>query len=346
MQSKNKAKISICIPTYNRADLLAQTLQSVANQTIKPYEVIVVDNNSTDGTLKVCKHYQKKYGIKFIVNKKNIGMIGNWNNAISLAKGDYICLLHSDDLIAPDWHATWIKTISKHKAAFYTSAITIIDDKNAPLFTAHIFNHDRYMKQPETMKLFLQQLAPMIAPSGASIYQKKVFREIGLYDPAYKTEADVPHFLKLVSRYDVFYRDKIVFAWRTHEAQTFDKAKTVKSVEGELIRLDNYFKIIAGYYQSFYKNNLEWKIFVQTHMFMALSAINLHLIKGKLKKVVGSHRLARRHFPTALTTTSDWMRFINIQFKLVIRALTLSFINKRDKNSLSWLKDINIPKKL
>lgn len=344
MQSKNKVRISICIPTFNRADLLSQTLQSVANQTIRPYEVIVVDNGSTDETSKVGEYYRKKYDYKFIVNRKNLGMIPNWNKALKLATGNYICLLHSDDLIAPDWHDTWIKTIAKHKADFYTSAIAIINDKNKPLFTAHIFKQDRYVRQPHTMKLFLERLSPMIAPSGASIYSKKALKEIGLFDPIYKTEADVPHFLKLVSRYDFYYRDKIVFAWRTHEAQTFDKDKAVKSEEGELIRLNNYFNIIARHFKYDYKNNPKWKIFIQTHMFMALSAINLHLIKGKVAKVIRSHQIARKHFPTALENANDWLKFTNIQLILIRRALTLYFISLKDKKNLSWLKDINISK--
>jgi len=344
MQSKNRPRISICIPTFNRADLLRQTLQSVAQQTIKPYQVVVVDNCSNDGTDEVGRYYKEKYGYTFIKNKKNLGMIGNWNKAIAHSKGEYVCLLHSDDLISPDWHETWLSTISQYKADFYTSAIAIINDKNVPLFTAHIFNSDQYMRQPLTMKLFLGKLAPMIAPSGASIYSRMALKKIGSFDPIHKTEADVPHFLKLASTYDVYYRNRIVFAWRTHEAQTFEKADVKKTVDAELARLDNYFKIISRFYKHHYKNSSEWRIFIQTHIFMSLSAINLHLVKGRIKKIRESYRIARKYFPDIFRSLDDWRQFVKIQFVLIKRALTLKRINREDKKTLSWLKTIAMSK--
>ena len=70
MRSKNKVRISICIPTFNRADLLSQTLQSVANQTIRPYEVIVVDNNSVDGSVELIG--QKFSEVVLIANAQNV----------------------------------------------------------------------------------------------------------------------------------------------------------------------------------------------------------------------------------------------------------------------------------
>ncbi|MEN9327871.1 MAG: hypothetical protein RI947_679 [Candidatus Parcubacteria bacterium] len=337
-------KISVCIPTFNRADLLDQTLQSVAAQKELPYEVIVTDNNSTDKTDEVGHYYAKKYGFTYVKNKENLGMIGNWNKAISLAKGDYICLLHSDDLISPDWHATWQDTIQKHTADFYTSAIAIINSANEAQFTAHIFDENVYLEQPHVMEAFLRRKAPMIAPSGASIYAKKIFKEIGLYKEEHKTEADVPHFLKVASTYDVYYHNRIVFCWRSHEAQTFDKEKQKKTVTAELNRLDNYFSLVAEFYKKNYKNDPEKRLLVQTHAFMTLTAINLYVAKLKFNKVIGAYRIAHRHFPDLFTKASDWPLFFSIQAALVKRAIAGKKMSKDDKKSLEWLKRIEIKK--
>jgi glycosyltransferase involved in cell wall biosynthesis len=124
-------KITICIPTFNRSDLLDQALQSVAMQTVKPYEVLIVDNASTDNTKDVVKKYEM-YGFRYIENKTNVGMVENWNVGIRNARGDYISFLHNDDLIAPTWYKEWSDVISQHSARFYTSSIAIIDQFNKP----------------------------------------------------------------------------------------------------------------------------------------------------------------------------------------------------------------------
>ncbi len=333
-------KISICIPTFNRADLLNQTLQSVASQTIKPFEVIVTDNCSSDNTKSVAQWYQKKHGFRFIQNNRNVGMIGNWNRAISLARGDYICLLHSDDLISPDWHQTWLETISKHEADFYTCAIAIIDAKNKPLFTCHIYKESRPMNQPDTMKLFLQQLAPVIAPSGASIYKRRIFDEIGLFQQQYGTESDLPHFIQIATRYNVYYLNKILFTWRTHPAQTFDKEKANKTTSTELQRVENSYRILKSREQLVTEKIGKDNQFIQTNVFMSLCSINLYLAKGKFEKVIKANTLALHIFPRLIRNLDDMRLLIKIQLLMIKRALLLKRINKIEKVSLEWLQAI------
>lgn len=333
-------KISVCIPTFNRADLLDQTLQSVAAQKEIPFEVIVTDNNSTDKTDEVGHYYAKKYGFTYIKNKENLGMIGNWNKAISLAKGDYICLLHSDDLISPDWHEIWQDTIQNHKADFYTSAIAIIDADNKALNISHIYKRSISLKQPDVMKFFLKQLAPMIAPSGASIYSRKIFKEIGLYDPAYGTAADVPHWIQLVTKYSIYYQDSITFAWRSHAAQTFDKDVETKTEAAELKRIENYFTIISEFYKTKLSTHKDRELFIRTHVFITLALTNLHLAAGKLGKVARAHAIARRIFPDLFTSPGSYATYLSIQAKIVLFGLKRKLTPPTDLKELSWLKDI------
>ena len=87
-------KISVIIPTFNRIGLLQRAIDSVLNQSLKPYEIIVVDDGSTDGTGEIIK--QKYKSIK-IIQQKNSGVSAARNNGIKHAKGDWIALLDSDD---------------------------------------------------------------------------------------------------------------------------------------------------------------------------------------------------------------------------------------------------------
>ena len=89
--------ISVVIPTYNRADLLVRTVESVLAQTVKPLEILVIDDGSRDHTPDVCRSFPEP--VRCIV-QENRGLPGARNRGIAEAAGDWIALCDSDDL----WH--------------------------------------------------------------------------------------------------------------------------------------------------------------------------------------------------------------------------------------------------
>jgi len=102
MQSiPSNPKVSVCIPTYNRVDHVVKAIESVLEQTYENYELLIVDNCSTDATEEVVSRYLSDSRVKFHKNSTNIGMVGNWNKCLMLAKGDYIKYVFSDDVIHP-----------------------------------------------------------------------------------------------------------------------------------------------------------------------------------------------------------------------------------------------------
>lgn len=91
-------KVSVIIPTYNRARLVSETIDSVLAQTFDDFEIIVVDDGSTDDTEQVLKSYGDK--IRYI-RQVNGGVNNARNHAVSIAKGEYIATLDNDDLWKP-----------------------------------------------------------------------------------------------------------------------------------------------------------------------------------------------------------------------------------------------------
>lgn len=92
-----KAYFSIIIPTYNRGYIVDETIKSIQNQTFKDWELIVVDDNSTDNTPSVLAKFKKDKRIKFVKNKKNLGPSGSRNIGLEEAKGELIVYVDSDD---------------------------------------------------------------------------------------------------------------------------------------------------------------------------------------------------------------------------------------------------------
>lgn len=94
----NNPLVSICIPVYNCEMFISSTIDSILNQTYKNFELIIVDNCSTDNTVGEIRKFNDNK-IKLYINEENFGIEYNWNKAISYAKGDYVKLMPADDLL-------------------------------------------------------------------------------------------------------------------------------------------------------------------------------------------------------------------------------------------------------
>ncbi len=94
------SKVSVCIPTYNGERFLKATLDSIINQSYDNIEIIVTDDCSSDGTIKLIT--DKYPNVNVSVNEKRLGLTGNWERSVSKATGEYIKLMGQDDVLDPD----------------------------------------------------------------------------------------------------------------------------------------------------------------------------------------------------------------------------------------------------
>lgn len=95
--------ISVCIPTYNGSEYLRACLDSVMAQTLADFEVLVVDDTSSDNSVAIAEEYAAADPrVRVVKNERNLGLVGNWNRCIELACGEWIKFVFQDDLIEPD----------------------------------------------------------------------------------------------------------------------------------------------------------------------------------------------------------------------------------------------------
>jgi glycosyltransferase involved in cell wall biosynthesis len=99
----NNPFFSICVPVYNSGKQIIAALKSIGEQTFRDFEVVIVDNKSTDGTYEIIKEFLEKNNLKYSLfrNEKTISMINNWNKPLEYANGKYIAFLHHDDAFDP-----------------------------------------------------------------------------------------------------------------------------------------------------------------------------------------------------------------------------------------------------
>lgn len=132
----NYPQVSIAMATYNGEKYLTEQLDSIISQTLKPQEIIICDDQSTDGTIAILEKYQQKGYINFFVNDSRLGFVGNFKKAVSLTKpNNYVALSDQDDVWLPekiqDAFNLILKIEVEEKPAMVYSDLVLVDqDKN------------------------------------------------------------------------------------------------------------------------------------------------------------------------------------------------------------------------
>lgn len=154
--------ISIILPCYNSERYIRTTIKSIIEQTFKSWELIIIDDNSSDSTLKIIKSIRDER-IIVLRNKNNYGVAKSRNQGIKIAKGDYISFIDSDDIWYKHKLATQFKVLNKG-ILICCSNYDIIDE------------NDQYLKTIKNKKVISKadMLRSNIIPNSTSIYNSIV----------------------------------------------------------------------------------------------------------------------------------------------------------------------------
>jgi glycosyltransferase involved in cell wall biosynthesis len=119
----NSPLVSVIIPVYNRENLIGECIESVLEQTMTDFEIIIFDNASTDNTGNTCQKYaDNDRRIKVFRNDINIGPVRNWQNGLTKASGIYTKMLFSDDLMAPRFLEETVRLLQNDQIGFVFTA--------------------------------------------------------------------------------------------------------------------------------------------------------------------------------------------------------------------------------
>lgn len=132
VEGSAKPRVSICIPTYNGAAFIAEAIRSVLSQSSPDFELLIVDDCSGDATVEIARSFADAR-IRVTVNSARLGIPGNWNRCLALARGKYVCLFHQDDIMLPDslLRRVWVMDADP-AVSFVHSAIEFLVEPDAP----------------------------------------------------------------------------------------------------------------------------------------------------------------------------------------------------------------------
>ncbi|MDX1975780.1 MAG: glycosyltransferase family 2 protein [Rickettsiales bacterium] len=186
-------KVSVIIPTYNRANILSRALESVLNQTFTDYELIIVDDGSTDHTRNTLSHYEAEARITIIYHPKNRGAAAARNTGINSAKGTYIAFLDSDD--------EWLPTkLAKQVAALEVAPNTPLSFTGVSLQRAK--STTRTPKKTHATWLQSMLCGQSFCPGSTLLIRRSVFQEIGMQDESLRRLEDIDWLIRYFSVYD------------------------------------------------------------------------------------------------------------------------------------------------
>ena len=238
-KNENKYKISVVIPTLNRIKTLQRALDSVINQTYKPDEIIVVDNGSSDGTLKFLREQYPKITI---LTENKIGASSARNKGIKKSINQWIALLDSDDA----WHPK--------KLEIQTSMLDSALKEYNLIHTDEVwFRNNRHINQMKKHKkqggyIFERCLSLCCISPSSVLFKKIILDKVGLFDESLPVCEDYDMWLKICSSEEVlFAQDKLTYKYGGHKDQLsksywgMDRFR-IKSIENIIKNFDLTYK--------------------------------------------------------------------------------------------------------
>ena len=238
-KNENKYKISVVIPTLNRINTLQRALDSVINQTYKPAEIIVVDNGSSDGTLKFLREQYPKITI---LTEKKIGVSSARNKGIKKSINQWIALLDSDDAWHPrklEIQTSMLDNALKEYNLIHTDEIWFRNNK-------HINQMKKHKKQGGY--IFERCLSLCCISPSSVLFKKNILDKVGLFDESLPVCEDYDMWLKICSSEEVlFAQDKLTYKYGGHKDQLsksywgMDRFR-IKSIENIIKNFDLTYK--------------------------------------------------------------------------------------------------------
>ncbi len=225
-------KVSVLIPTYNRPDFLKQALESVVNQTLKPYEVIVADDNPdpfwNEKNYQVVKEFSNKYPfVKYHKNPTNLGPTLNYKNLFYLSSGDYIQYLGDDDILAPYTIEELVKPLFENENVVVSAGKTLFvnEDLNIyPLILLYNF-YNRHFKNTIVsgkwlIKESLENSLNILGSFSGFMFKRSAvdFELFKFKDFEFSANADWFLWMSLASKGDVYLSKKVTNLFRLHKS--------------------------------------------------------------------------------------------------------------------------------
>jgi len=223
--------VSIIMPTYNHEEFIDTAIQSVLAQTYPSWELLVVDDGSTDRTVEIVRQYQKQDPRIRLVERphKGIQALGeSYNLALSMAKGELIAILEGDDFWPEDKLEKQVPSFEDPDVVLTWGICGYVDAKGNLLGRSRPPKHGCLSGRQAFQALLLRNFIPTVTV----MVRAHALKAVGFIQPHGAPFVDYPTWLELVDRGKLCFVDEILGFWRVHPSQ--QTRKLVRMWLGEI----------------------------------------------------------------------------------------------------------------
>ena len=295
----NNPKITVLMPVYNGEKYLAEAIESILNQTYKDFDFLIINDGSTDNSVKIIESYNDPR-IRLVKNKKNFGIVYSLNKGIDLAKGEYIARMDVDDVSLPERLEKQVAFVNYNpNIAVIGSYFNLIDKKGYYIGK---------IKWPIGFEnnLFYVLIGNNPVGHPGVMYRKKVVEEIGSYHGKYAPAEDFDLWLRIylngyhcenipefLTDYRVHSEQESVLQKNTqrkkHNLAFYDFYNKLTKDKIEYRSIEQYLNVVLWRTERLNKNNIESIIDIFLTIFEKLKSIhncNDNIKKRFLKRII------------------------------------------------------------
>lgn len=201
--------VTIVLPTYNGSRFLRDSIESVLNQTYQEWELIIVNDCSTDNTLEIAKEYEAKDArIKVVTNQTNKKLPASLNVGFSLAKGDYYTWTSDDNMYKPDAIEFMVNYLNNNIDVDLISCSFDYIDENGKFLKVFLDNRDRYQVD----------LAHYCNIGACFMYRKEIANKVGGYNEEAFCAEDYEYWCRIALEGNIKYSDENLYIYRKNPA--------------------------------------------------------------------------------------------------------------------------------
>lgn len=266
--------VSICIPTYNGAQFIAEAMDSAVVQTYPSLEIIVSDDASTDGTLQIIETYKTRTSIPIhIYHHEPNGIGANWNYCIKKARGDYIKFLFQDDVLLPKCIEEMVNVLDKDQSISLVackrkfivepsflnvetkswiktfgdlqSNLHLLERNGVQILSKHLFKMDAFFNSPLNK----------IGEPTAVLFRRDLVNKIGFFREDIKQIMDFEFWYRILKTRHIAVLNKKLIKFRLHHLQTSNKNRN-NDINDYII----YNKIIYKEYFWFINSKMKFQL--------------------------------------------------------------------------------------
>lgn len=253
MEVSKKVKVSIIVPVYNVEKYLEKCIDSILNQTFHEFELILVDDGSNDLSGEICEKYKKNDFRIRVIHKKNGGLSSARNSGLSIAKGEYISFIDSDDYIDKDMISILYNNIIKNEADISICDYYEVYSNEKKIERVNCDNVEVVMNNTEALNKIYEEKGWLYVVAWNKLYKKELFENIKFMEGKIHEDEIIAHEL-LYNAKRIVYTNKKLYYYLQRKDSIMGESFNIKKLD-----IIDALKYRADFFHNKKIKNLQYK---------------------------------------------------------------------------------------